>query len=45
MDLNIVILDKISGAIKDSIRKRRIITRDTFEAYNDLLDNSIRRIY
>lgn len=45
MDLNIVILDKISGAIRDSIRKRRIITRDTFEAYNDLLDNSIRGIY
>lgn len=45
MDLNIVILDKISGAIKDSVRKRRIITRDTFEAYNDLLDNSVRRIH
>ncbi len=45
INLDIVILDKISGAIRDSIRKRRIITRDTFEAYNDLLDNSRIHIY
>ena len=38
-DLNVVILDKLSEALKNSIRKQRIIIRDSFEAYNDLLDN------
>lgn len=45
MNLDVVILDKISGAIKDSIRKQRIITRDTFEAYNDLIDSLNIRSY
>lgn len=38
IDLNIVILDKISKALKDSIRRQKAIIRDTFEAYNDLVE-------
>ncbi len=39
IDLNIVIFDKISKAVKDSIRRQKIIIKDTFEAYNDLVEN------
>ena len=41
LDLNIVIIDKLSKAIKESVRKQRRILINTFEAYNDLIDSQI----
>lgn len=36
-DLNVVILNKISGVIKDSVRRQKFILKNTYEAYNNLL--------
>ncbi len=38
-NLDIVIIDKLAGAMKDCLKKQRIIMRDTYEAYNDLIEN------
>ena len=39
-DLNVVILHKISGAIRDSVRRQKLILKNTYEAYNNLLNAS-----
>ena len=43
-DLNVVILHKISGAIRDSVRRQVQILRNTYEAYNSLLSTSNIRV-
>ena len=38
VDLNVVIIDKTSKAMQNSLRKQKPILIDTLEAYNDLVD-------
>ena len=38
-DLNVVIIHKLSEAMRNSLKKQYILIRDSFEAYNDLVGN------
>ena len=38
-DLNVVIIHKLSEAMRNSFKKQYILIRDSFEAYNDLVGN------
>lgn len=40
-DLNVVIIHKLSEAMRNSLKKQYILIRDSFEAYNDLVGNYI----